>query len=65
MGNFAIKTMQKGGEFYTPSSLVRLIVAIIEPYHGRILNERGRAGFVMANSAGDAWFRATDKKEVD
>jgi len=38
MGNFAIKTMQKGGEFYTPSSLVRLIVEIIEPYHGRIFD---------------------------
>src|SRR5205823_1773276 len=38
MGSFAIRTMQKGGEFYTPASLVRLIVEIIEPYHGRIFD---------------------------
>ena len=33
MGNFAMQEMLKGGEFYTPSSIVRLIVEIIEPYH--------------------------------
>jgi type I restriction enzyme M protein len=27
---------QKGGEFFTPTSIVKLIVEIIEPYHGRI-----------------------------
>jgi type I restriction-modification system DNA methylase subunit len=26
---------QKGGEFYTPASLVKLIVEVIEPYHGQ------------------------------
>jgi type I restriction enzyme M protein len=38
MGNFAMQTMQKGGEFYTPAALVKLIVEIIEPFHGRILD---------------------------
>ncbi len=39
MGSFAIQEMQKGGEFYTPIlDLVDLIVEIIEPYHGRILD---------------------------
>jgi type I restriction-modification system DNA methylase subunit len=32
MGEFAMQEMQKGGEFYTPVSIVRLIVEIIEPY---------------------------------
>lgn len=36
LGNFAMAEGQKGGEFFTPTSLVKLIVEIIEPYHGRI-----------------------------
>jgi type I restriction enzyme M protein len=50
MGNFAIKTMQKGGEFYTPSSLVRLIVAIIEPFHGRIFDPACGSGRMFVHS---------------
>ena len=33
LGKFAMSEGQKGGEFFTPTSLVRLIVEIIEPYH--------------------------------
>ena len=36
IGKFAMKEGQKGGEFFTPTSLVRLIVEVIEPYHGLI-----------------------------
>ena len=42
LGEFARTEGQKGGEFYTPSSIVRLLTEVIEPYHGRIL-EIGRA----------------------
>ena len=38
LGNFAMAEGQKGGEFFTPTSLVKLIVEIIEPYHGRIFD---------------------------
>jgi len=51
MGNFAMKTMQKGGEFYTPSSLVRLIVEIIEPFHGRIFDPACGSGGMFVHSA--------------
>lgn len=51
MGNFARKTMQKGGEFYTPSSLVRLIVEIIEPYSGRIFDPACGSGGMFVHSA--------------
>ena len=51
MGNFAKDTMQKGGEFYTPSSIVRLIVEIIEPYHGRILDPACGSGGMFVHSA--------------
>lgn len=51
MGSFAMQEMQKGGEFYTPSSIVRLIVEIIEPYHGRILDPACGSGGMFVHSA--------------
>jgi type I restriction enzyme M protein len=51
MGEFAMQEMQKGGEFYTPASIVRLIVEIIEPYHGRILDPACGSGGMFAHSA--------------
>ncbi|HWT01577.1 MAG TPA: class I SAM-dependent DNA methyltransferase [Pyrinomonadaceae bacterium] len=51
MGSFAIETMQKGGEFYTPSSIVRLIVEIIEPFHGRIFDPACGSGGMFVHSA--------------
>lgn len=33
LGNFAMAEGQKGGEFFTPTSVVRLIVEVIEPYY--------------------------------
>src|ERR1017187_4627184 len=36
LGEFAMTEGQGGGEFYTPSAIVRLLTEIIEPYHGRI-----------------------------
>lgn len=51
MGSFAMQEMQKGGEFYTPSSIVDLIVEIIEPYHGRILDPACGSGGMFVHSA--------------
>lgn len=51
MGSFAEQEMQKGGEYYTPSSIVDLIVEIIEPYHGRILDPACGSGGMFAHSA--------------
>ncbi|QYC44445.1 Type I restriction enzyme EcoKI M protein [Nonomuraea coxensis DSM 45129] len=36
LGNFARAEGKKGGEFYTPASVVRLLVEILEPYEGRV-----------------------------
>jgi type I restriction enzyme M protein len=33
---FAGSEGKRGGEFYTPPSIVRLLVEMIEPYHGRV-----------------------------
>ena len=38
LGKFAMAEGQKGGEFFTPTSIVRLIVGIIEPFRGRIFD---------------------------
>jgi hypothetical protein len=38
LGNFAMSEGQKGGEFFTPTAIVKLIVSIIEPFHGRIFD---------------------------
>ena len=44
LGKFAMTEGQKGGEFYTPTSIVKLIVEILEPYHGRIFNKTKSLG---------------------
>jgi type I restriction enzyme M protein len=42
---------QGGGEFYTPSSIVRLLTEVIEPYHGRILDPACGSGGMFVSSA--------------
>jgi type I restriction enzyme M protein len=51
LGNFAMKEGQKGGEFFTPTSIVKLIVEIIEPYHGRIYDPACGSGGMFVQSA--------------
>ena len=51
LGNFARSEGQKGGEFFTPTSLVKLIVQIIEPYHGRIFDPACGSGGMFVQSA--------------
>jgi len=51
LGNFAMSEGQKGGEFFTPTSIVRLIVNIIEPYQGRIFDPACGSGGMFVQSA--------------
>ena len=41
LGNFARAEGQRGGEFFTPTTMVQLIVEVVQPFHGRLeeLNE--------------------------
>ena len=48
LGKFAMTEGQKGGEFFTPISIVKLIVEIIEPYQGRIFDPACGSGGVCA-----------------
>lgn len=51
MGQFASSYMTKGGEFFTPASIVKLIVEIIEPYHGKIFDPACGSGGMFVHSA--------------
>ena len=51
LGRFAMSEGQKGGEFFTPTSIVKLIVEIIEPYHGRIYDPACGSGGMFVQSA--------------
>jgi type I restriction enzyme M protein len=48
LNKFAMSGAQEGGEFFTPPSLVRMIVNIIEPDHGLVLDPAcGSAGMFV------------------
>lgn len=48
---FASAEGQGGGEFFTPSPLVRLIAEIIEPYHGKVFDPACGSGGMFVQSA--------------
>lgn len=51
LGKFAMAEGQKGGVFYTPTSIVKLIVEIIEPFHGKIFDPACGSGGMFVQSA--------------
>jgi type I restriction enzyme M protein len=51
LGSFAMKEGQKGGEFFTPPTMVDLIVEIIEPFHGRLFDPASGSGGMFVASA--------------
>ena len=51
LGKFAMSEGQKGGEFFTPTSIVKLIVEVIEPFHGRIYDPACGSGGMFVQSA--------------
>lgn len=51
LGKFAVAEGQKGGEYFTPTSIVRLIVEILEPFAGKILDPACGSGGMFVQSA--------------
>jgi len=48
LGQFSIASGKRGGEFYTPTSIVRLIVEMLEPFQGRVYDPAcGSGGFFV------------------
>jgi len=50
LGQFALAEGKKGGQFYTPESIVRLLVQILEPYHGRVFDPCCGSGGMFVQS---------------
>ena len=51
LSNFAANEGRLGGEFFTPYSIVRLIVEIIEPFHGRVYDPACGSGGMFVQCA--------------
>ena len=50
LGGFAGAEGKRGGEFYTPRSVVRLLVAMLEPYKGRVYDPCCGSGGMFVQS---------------
>ncbi|KGN00302.1 N-6 DNA methylase [Clostridium novyi A str. 4570] len=50
LGKFAAKEGKGGGEFYTPTSVVKTLVEMIEPYEGRIYDPACGSGGMFIQS---------------
>jgi len=62
LAEFAMTEGQGGGEFYTPTAIVRLLVEILEPFQGRVLDPACGSGGMFVQSAR---FVAEHKKNGD
>jgi type I restriction enzyme M protein len=50
LGKFALSEGHKGGEFFTPTSVVKLMVEIIEPHHGTVFDPACGSGGMFVQS---------------
>lgn len=50
LGEFALAEGKKGGQFYTPRSVVELLVEMLEPYQGRVLDPCCGSGGMFVQS---------------
>lgn len=49
LGQFALNEGKKGGQFYTPRSVVQLLVEMLEPYKGRVFDPCCGSGACSCN----------------
>ncbi len=64
LGEFARTEGAKGGEFFTPQSIVKLLVEIIEPYHGKIFDPACGSGGMFVQSANFVKSHSNKKSQV-
>lgn len=50
LGEFALAEGKKGGQFYTPKSIVELLVAMLQPYNGRVFDPCCGSGGMFVQS---------------
>jgi len=67
LSNFALAEGQGGGEFFTPRSVVRLMVEIIEPHQGAVFDPACGSGGMFVQSAAfiEAHRKAQDQHAAD
>ncbi|MGL5132103.1 MAG: type I restriction-modification system subunit M, partial [Planktothrix sp.] len=50
LGQFALEEGKKGGQFYTPEPIVKLLVEMLEPYNGRVFDPCCGSGGMFVQS---------------
>ena len=67
MKKFSKRELSKGGEFFTPESIVKLIVEILEPYHGIIYDPACGSGgmFVQSHKFLQAHNKELEKRKLN
>lgn len=50
LGEFALAEGKQGGQFYTPASIVKLLVEMLEPYEGRVFDPCCGSGGMFVQS---------------
>ena len=70
LGQFALAEGKQGGQYYTPKSIVTLIVEMLQPYQGRVYDPAmGAGGFFVSNDkfieshAQDKHYNASEQKK--
>ncbi|MBS0879820.1 type I restriction-modification system subunit M [Pantoea sp. JGM49] len=69
LGQFALAEGKQGGQYYTPKSIVTLIVEMLQPYNGRVYDPAmGSGGFFVSSDrfieehAGEKKYNAAEQK---
>ena len=69
LGQFALAEGKQGGQYYTPKSIVTLIVEMLAPYNGRVYDPAmGAGGFFVSNDkfieahADEKHYKASEQK---
>jgi type I restriction enzyme M protein len=70
LGQFALAEGKQGGQYYTPKSIVTLIIEMLAPYNGRVYDPAmGAGGFFVSNDkfienhAGEKRYKASEQKK--
>lgn len=54
LGQFALAEGKKGGQFYTPKSIVSLIVEMLHPFQGRVYDPAMGSGVFLCRASGSS-----------
>ena len=70
LGQFALAEGKQGGQYYTPKSIVTLIIEMLAPYNGRVYDPAmGASGFFVSNDkfieahADEKHYKASEQKK--